>query len=134
MGLGNAKPSEKNAASYEVSGKPWVTGSITAGSSAVEVTFPTVTRWIQIVNNSTNDVRIGFSKNGVDANPVANTNYYLLEGQAAATSQATVRWELRCKRIFLKRDGSSDATVCIIAGLTDIPDMNSPLTGSGGIG
>lgn len=134
MPLGIASPSEKNGPSYEISGKPWVTGSLTVGSTALEVTFPTVTRWIQIVNNDTNDVRIGFSKNGVDANPAANTNYYLLEGQNAATSQATVRWELRCKRIFLKRDGSSDATVSIIAGLTDIPDMNIALTGSAGIG
>ena len=134
MGLGNSKPKEKFVPSYQISGTPWVTGSLTAGSAAVEIRFPTVTRWVQISNNSANDVRIGFSKNGVDANPASNTNYYLLEGQSDQTSQATVRWELRCKSIFLKRHASSDATVSIIAGLTDIADMNVALSGSDGIG
>jgi hypothetical protein len=132
MGLGNAKPSEFFVPSYEMSGKPWVTGSVTVGATAQEVTFPTVTRWVQIVNNSTHDVRIGFSKNGVDANPDAN--YYLLEGQSTSTGQHTVRWELRCKSIFLKRGASSDATVSIIAGLTDIADLHASLSGSAGVG
>ena len=134
MALKNTKPKEKFVPSYQMSGTPWVTGSLTVGSSAAEISFPTVTRWVQISNNSAQDVRIGFSENGVDANPAANANYYLLEGQSDQTSQATVRWELRCKSIFLKRHASSDATVSIIAGLTDIPDLNTALTGSEGIG
>ena len=134
MPLGNAKPSEKNGPSYEVSGKPWATGSLDAGATAVQVTFPTVTRWIQITNNSTNAVRVGFSKNGVDANPASNSNYFVVEGKSTTTVHTTPRLELRCKSIFLKRHASSDATVSIVAGLTDIPDMNIALSGSGGIG
>ena len=132
MGLGNVKPSEKNGPSYEVSGKPWAIGALDAAGTAVEVTFPTVTRWIQITNNSANPVRVGFSKNGVDATETAN--YFVVEGKSTSTVHTTPRLELRCKSIFLKKHSTGTATVSIVAGLTDIPDMNLPLTGSGGIG
>ena len=38
--------------SYQVSGKPFATGSLTApasGSTPIKVEFPTVTRWVKIV-------------------------------------------------------------------------------------
>jgi len=116
---------------YQISGVPWATGSLTAGATAVEVKFPNVTRWVQITNNSANAVRVGFSKNGVDANPAANSNYFVVEGKSDTTQHMTDRLELRCKSIFLKRHSSSDATVSIVAGLTGVEEF-PVLTGSNG--
>ena len=51
-----------NVGSYQVSGIPFVTGAINA-TSATKVSFPYVTRWIEVVNYSaTTDVRVGFSR------------------------------------------------------------------------
>jgi len=133
MSLGSARPSEKYVPSYQVSGKPFVqtiTGSTNAGGT--EVTFPTVTRWIQVTNLGATgeDVRIGFSAHGIDGT-VADY-FYRLEPSADGTG-TTGRLELRCKSIFIK-SVSGTPIVTIAAGLTDIGDMTTKLSGSVGVG
>jgi hypothetical protein len=44
---------------YQVSGQPFATGSIDA-STAVKVEFPYVTRWIYVINHTTDHCRVGF--------------------------------------------------------------------------
>lgn len=129
MGLGNSKPKEKFVPSYQISGKPFVTSSATSevDSTAIEVRFPTVTRWVQIRNTGTDSLIFGFSKHGIDATETAN----YMELADATTSPA---FELRCKSIFLKKNGTTNTDFTIIAGLTDIADMNVALSGSDGIG
>lgn len=127
-------PREGYVPSYQISAKPWATGSLAVSTTATELTFPFVTRWIQVTNTGTNAVRVGFSENGVNANPGTNANYFLLEAAAASASPASsVRLELRCKSLFIR--GDSDASVVsVVAGLTDIKDLNAKLSGSEGIG
>jgi len=129
MSIGNAKPKEKFVPSYQISGKPFVTSSAEdeVSSTAVEVRFPTVTRWVQIRNTGSDKLIFGFSEHGIDATETAN----YMELANATTSPA---FELRCKSVFLKKNGTSDTNFTIIAGLTDIADLSSPLSGSGGIG
>ena len=129
MSIKNAKPSEKFVPSYQVSGKPFVTSSASGevSTTPIEVRFPTVTRWVQIRNTGADKMAFGFSANGVKSQETAN----FMELAATTTSPA---FELRCKSIFVKKNGTSDVDFTIIAGLTDIDDMRVALTGSAGVG
>ena len=84
----NYKPGLGNAASYEVSGIPYVTGGLNPAGGEIALSFPRVTRWVVVSNTdatAANTVKIGFSSNGV-----GGSNYYLLSG-----SQTTPRLEVK---------------------------------------
>ena len=101
-----------NVGSYQVSGRPFASGSIDAGT-VTKVEFPYVTRWVQIINNDTgNACKVGFSQAGV-----SGTNYFTV-GKADATGQprSSVRLELKVGEIWLL-DGEN---VDVVAGLTTI--------------
>ena len=54
---------------YQVSGIPFATGSLDLEASsgdALKISFPHVTRWFTVVNRSNQNVRVGFSKAGVE--------------------------------------------------------------------
>ena len=60
-----------NAASYQVSGIPWVSGNIDAvtGGDSAEISFPSVTQWVVVSNNTSivgQTCRVAFSKQGCD--------------------------------------------------------------------
>ena len=118
-----------NAAEYDCSGTPWCETVTLATSTVTKLKFPTVTRWIQIINTNgtaTNTALVGFTENGVDSNP--NANYFVVNG-----GTSTGRLELRCMEIFLKA-GANTPSVSIIAGVTQIPHKNMfVLTGSNNI-
>ena len=102
MSFKNVKPKEKFVPSYQVSGKPFVTSSAASevSSDVIEVKFPTVTRWLQIRNTGSDKMIFGFSENGVDATETSN----FMELAATTTSPA---FELRCKSVFVKKNGTS---------------------------
>ena len=65
-------PGLNNVGSYQVSGKPFASGSIDCTSATV-VRFPSVTRWVVIHNRSAvadEDLKVGFSEAGVRADAV----------------------------------------------------------------
>lgn len=103
-----------NVGSYQVSGIPFVTGGINA-TTATKITFPYVTRWIQITNyysGSIDGLKVGFSENGV------NGTRYFRVGKAASNLQHTsYMLELKATEIWL----SGSTSVDIVAGLTNIP-------------
>ena len=128
---GNITTNEGYVPSYQSSGKPFAQ-TVTTSTTAQEIKFPTVTRWIQIANLGATgqDLLIGFSKHGVDG--TENDYFYRLE-PAADGGGSTGRLELKCKSIWVK--SSTSTPVCsVIAGLTTIKDLNSPLSGSTGVG
>ena len=47
--------------SYQVSGKPFVSGGLDAASAAISISFPMVTRWIQVNNSGSADLKGGVS-------------------------------------------------------------------------
>jgi len=103
---------------YQASGRPFASGTINA-TNAVKVTFPYVTRWIYIVNNGAEHVKVGFSERGIRNDSVmgGGSNYFKvsrLDNNKASVSQ---RLELKVTEIWLS--GSPD--VDIVAGLTTIP-------------
>lgn len=110
---------------------PYVTGSVVVGTTPVEIKFPYVTRWVVVTNDgdsSNGQLRVGFTENGVNANPAAQTNYFLLPSLTGSCSSG--RLELKLDRMFVRADAGT--TLCtVLAGYTSIPVGDFPtLTGS----
>ncbi len=120
---------------YQVSGVPYASGSIDAkvGDSAVEISFPHVTRWVEIINNDvTASCKVGFSANGIAA------KQYFTVGEAPAANQPnnSGRLELKVSKLFL----TGSTNIDIVAGLTTIPasrtttNFGPSWSGSSGVG
>tara|TARA_R100000664_G_C2704094_1_gene103339 strand:+ start:37 stop:414 length:378 start_codon:yes stop_codon:yes gene_type:complete len=118
-------PGLGNVGAYQVSGKPFVSGSIACKGPNAEklITFPSVTSFISITNGDQNDddLKIAFSRYGL-----IGTNYYTV-----MAGSATV-FPVKCTELWVT--GSTD--VSIIAGLTGIPRASIPdnFSGSTGVG
>lgn len=118
-----------NVGSYQASGIPWVSSSLTipaSGSTPLEISFPQVTKNIIVKNVSTGTVnmRVGFSINGV----VSSSNYFILSGGESFAA------DLRVTKICLMSNDSTILTGSIIAGLTNIPAAELPNNWSGSVG
>jgi hypothetical protein len=102
-----------NVGSFQVSGIPFVTGAINA-TTATKITFPYVTRWIEVVNFSTTaEVKVGFSQNGVQG-----TRYFRVARQASGYPvNNSIRLEIKATELWLSGANGVD----VVAGLTNIP-------------
>lgn len=117
-----------NAASYQVSGKPFASGSIDASGPPTKISFPSVTRWVIVQNHdAANDLICAFSQNGLPS--AAGTNFFTIEDVGSTYSQ---RLELKVTEMWF--EGSSDFDV--IAGLTGVPtlEIENNWSGSAGVG
>ena len=131
-------PGLGNVGSYQVSGKPFVSGGIdvnaaTVGGTPLEITFPSITRWIVIKNGDSTvnrDVNVGASVNGL-----AGDNYFtvLYDRGNYKNNSSTPRFELRLSKIYLT---GSSTNVDVIAGLTGISinELPNNWSGSSGVG
>jgi len=118
MTVYNYKPGLGNAASYQVSGIPYVKGPIeNAASGAAGVTpsikFPLVTRWVKITNTdaATTELLCGFSQNGVQQ----LTNVFVVPGGQ------TLHLELKVTELYYT---GSVSAFGVVAGLTGIETNN----------
>jgi hypothetical protein len=120
---------------YGGSALPFASGSIdapqAAAGAAVRVSFPYVTRFIQVFNNTTaggSALRVGFTENGVNAIQESGQklpNYFVIPPQ-----ESSAMLELKCTAIYLAGDTGA-CVVSVVAGYTAIPKNNYPLlTGS----
>ena len=106
-----------NVGSYQVSGKPFATGSITCRDDdlpMVVVKFPSVTSWVVVTNSDINPnaqgfLRVGFSENGCEGN---DDNSFL----EVSGGVITPRLDLKVSELWLS--GSTNCSV--MAGLTFI--------------
>ena len=122
------KPNHNLVSEYLQSGIPYVTSSHAIPiNNVVQVSFPTVSRWICVHNNiasgNSHKISFGFTQNGV--NGVETENNFVLHA-----GEMTDRLEIKSKDIFIKslHAGSSFS---LIAGLTGVPADSFPtLTGS----
>ena len=102
---------------YQVSGKPFASGSIDCKDEGapVEVSFPYLTRWFQVINKGSDDVKVGFSSLGITAN-----NNFFTVAKAYNDANGAVgdsgRLELKVAAIFI----SGSDNVDVVAGLTNI--------------
>lgn len=107
----------QNVGSYQVSGIPFLSGSITVVKDAapIEIVFPSVTKRI-IVScvSGSNDVKVGFSANGVQ-----NSNHFTLNSGTTVSSRLTL--DIKISSIFLYcNSGATNSLVNIAAELTNI--------------
>ena len=145
--------------SYQMSGIPFVTSSAASevfGPDAnsvtipTKVTFPYVTKFITVRNTGINELRVGFSANGVikqgerlsdyDTNKATGGSNFFLVPTGSGTHGSVQTFEVRCKAVYFLSDtaAANDPTAAakctsfsLIAGLTTIPEKNFPiLTGS----
>lgn len=108
-----------NVGSYQVSGAPFATGSLTvpaSGSTPLKIQFPYVTQWISIVNVNSKHIRVGFSENGVKN---GNYNYFLVHEDNHPTWNM---YNLKLTELYLLSDTNQSINdVSVVAGLTNIP-------------
>ena len=116
-----------DATSYVIPGIPWVTGTnIPSAPSVLHISFPCATKFLFVRNISSAAAvfRVGFSENGVNANPASNAHYFILSQSAERAL------DIRVKDLFLLAD-SGTPRVEIIAGLSQVLYTDFPiLTGS----
>ena len=138
-------PGLGNAASYIVSGTPWVTGSSLAAGAEVEIILPAVAQSITIwnktpANNNLNStILLHFdSKSDADAtNNVIGTKHFLtLTGSTAMqAATSTITLNNKCSKFYLSHSETGAVTTAqyeILASLTGIaPAQMFELTGSG---
>jgi hypothetical protein len=103
----------QNVGSYQVSGRPFVSGNIDATTPA-RVPFPKVTRWVTIENWGASELYVGFSERGI----TVTDNYFVV-----ASSGSVGPLELKLTELHLSGAAGwaeGNAQACVIAGLTFI--------------
>jgi hypothetical protein len=122
-------PGLSDVGSYQMSAVPFATGNVSvvaSGSSTTQISFPNVTKFVTIVNETTGtnaQLRVGFSSNGVKSG-----NYFLLDNGESYTG------EWRITSIFLMGNGATAPTASIIAGVTNVPSTELTANWSGSVG
>jgi|TARA_R110000787_G_scaffold101583_1_gene207130 hypothetical protein len=131
---------------YQVSGRPFASGSVNALLGARpgghEIVFPYVTRWFKVVNNDPlNDCKIAFSLSGM----TGSNNYFTVPSLSGSISTAFGNTsnvansgvlEMKVSSIWV----SGSTNVDIVAGLTSIATIRTATTigpnwsGSAGVG
>jgi len=111
-------PGLNNVGSYQVSGRPFASGSCLAavtGSSLV-VRFPAVTKWFQIEphSGSFQSMRVAFSENGLHDKGNAHFRIH-------ASSSFCRSMDMKVSELWFMSEDSATFTFDLIAGLTNIP-------------
>ena len=120
-------PGIGNAASYQVSAKPFASSPLAvpaSGAVSLQVSFPQVTKFITIANTTAgSNLRLGFSDVGVKG-----VNYFIIPGSTNFTT------ELKVTRVFLMSDNATPLSASLLAGLTNISATELPNSWSGSAG
>lgn len=132
-------PGLGHVGSYQVSGKPFVSGAIDLSSyttGPLEISFPSVTRWILIRNFDTDNSNTKQIKVAASANGFITGEYFRVNDDYRGTyirKSQTPRLELKLTRIYLT---GSSTKVDVIAGLTGISTntISNNWSGSEGVG
>ena len=117
-----------NVGSYQVSGHPFMTGSLLASGEQMCIEFPFVAREITTIASGSNaSMRVHFNPTG-SGNVIEGKHYITLN-----SSEDALTISVRCKEIFVSAvNGGTDKGFEIFASLTNIPtERMYALTGSG---
>jgi len=122
-----------NVGSYQVSGAPYATSSITAPSNAgtpTQVAFPDITQRIVVSNvNTASALRVGFSANGV-----SGTNYFIIPAASSSVVYPTQDFKVKVSSIFLLSHTTTPTSASVFAELTNISTSHLNNSGPNGIG
>ena len=130
-------PGLRNVGSYQVSGHPYITGSLLwYNGEEFKVSFPYVTKSVTIINSGSATLYTYFnstsSRDGVGggARVITGKHYISLDGD-----EENVTFNVKCREIYVQLAHGSDSTLqgfeCY-AELTNIHTASMyPMTGSG---
>lgn len=138
MSIYKFKPGLGDSSAYQVSGKPFATGSLVAPASSgtqVKVEFPTVTSWIKVIpttGSSATHLRIGFSEKGVKD----GSNYfrYLAGNNFNHESASPAALDLKVTELYFLGDDTATVEFDVVAGLTGISTLEISNNWSGSVG
>ena len=115
-------PGLSHVGAYQVSGKPYVSGSCLApasGSASLVVRFPYVTKWFQIEpfqSELRTELRVAFSENGLHGKAGNNFRVHASSSLCGPTdAKVSELWFMG------NTDGDGTFTFDVLAGLTNIP-------------
>jgi hypothetical protein len=145
-----------HAPAYQVSGRPWASGSCVApisgtvagqGPTSQAVTFPYVTRWVKIHVSSSvaigalgqPELRVGFSRHGLSEKGTSSTDiggdYFTVRPGESEVM------ELKISELHFMSSNDSTVTFDVVAGLTSVATTGlifnttgSSWSGSAGVG
>ena len=118
-----------NVGSYQVSGWPWITGSVMQASTAVDIEFPMVAKSVTVIASGSMDgaLRVHFLPSGSDGRVIAGKHYITLN-DAGSSITANVK----CNKISISNTADGVSGFELLAELTNIPaGQMYTLTGSG---
>ena len=120
-----------NSAAYQVSGKPFITGSTVETDGEVKVEFPSVTK--SITFGVTGSAALRFHFDSVSSAPAVGTGFHFVPVFPTTTdANHTFRMEVKCKEIYISGLGAGQSGFTMLAELTGIPASEMyQLTGSG---
>jgi len=120
----------QNVGSYQVSGQPYLSSSITVPANSaepLEIQFDQVTKFVIIRNetDSAGDIRVGFSSNGLK-----NENFVRLAVSESLSA------DYKVTSVFLRSNTTAQQSASVVAGLTNIPSerLSTNWSGSNGVG
>ena len=111
-----------NVGSYQVSGVPFVSGAIALTTAPIQITFPDVTQRIFVAKHAGDNVRVGFSANGVNG-----TNYFLLSGNLPPQE-----FRVKVSSMFVRADLTT-ANISVSAELSNISETLLDKSGPTGL-
>tara|TARA_R100000734_G_C3319048_1_gene114142 strand:+ start:5358 stop:5783 length:426 start_codon:yes stop_codon:yes gene_type:complete len=127
QGFYNRSPGITSVGSYQVAGKPFLTGSVVANLAEVQIDFPNVTKSITVINKdaSGNDaIRVHFVP---QAQATPNFNFITLDAK-----NSSVTLNVKATSIYISNDSGNSSNFELFAELTGIgPGAMFALTGPG---
>jgi hypothetical protein len=122
-GWKNADVGINHTPAYQVSGRPFATGNVGA-ISPVQIEFPLVTRWVQIINKSEIPLKVAFSYEGLNAEGTGSEEYsFTVDASGSHRGFGkSERLEMKVSYLWFVRSGSISGrnNFDVVAGLTSI--------------
>ncbi len=128
---GSTRSGLRNVGSYQVSGHPFITGSVLGANEQHTISFPYVTKKVTVIASGsiTEHIRVHFhatgSENRVGSMP--NGTYISLDSH-----EDSIEFDVKCKEIFISTPPAASGGYRLFASLTTIPTSSMfALSGSG---
>ena len=118
--------------SYQVSGKPWITGSVNGLVLGTEhkISFPTVAKAVTVINTDVDDGDLHVHFNSKTNTEVSGGLHYV----ALNELNTSMTFAVKCKEIYISSPawGQDNGSYTVLAELTGIDTIEMyDLTGSG---
>ena len=134
--FGNYSVGINHVGSYQVSGWPYLTGTLIAADVEHKISFPKVTKSVTVIFSGSagvgytagNDgMRVHFASTSSAPELIGGHRYVSLDG-----ADESVTLDVKCSEIYITAFGATEKGYEVIAELTNIPtSSNTLITGSG---